>query len=58
MDTTVQVITLIEEAHDLLERFIEREHQDPDGAWESVIELQELTGRLRRLRPPRTFLPI
>ena len=56
-DDLAQVIELIDEAHILLERFIEREHCAPDIAWESVVELQELTERLRQLRPPRVFYP-
>jgi hypothetical protein len=56
-DDLTQVIELIGEAHILLERFIEREHYSPDIAWESVVELQELTERLRQLRPPRVFYP-
>lgn len=56
-DDLAQVIELIDEAHILLKRFVEREHCAPEIAWESVVELQELTGRLRQLRPPKVFYP-
>jgi len=50
-----QVLELIEEGTKVLARFIEREHYEPESAWESVVELEEITGRLRELCPPKPF---
>jgi hypothetical protein len=50
------MVNLVQQAHELLDRFLEMDAQkDSQGASDTVVELQALMDELRSLRPPRTF---
>jgi len=47
----MRVVNLVQQAHELLDRFLKVDAQDSQGASEMVVELQELVDELRVLRP-------
>ena len=51
----MRVVNLVQQAHELLDRFLKVDAQDSQGASEMVVELQELVDELRVLRPARIF---
>jgi hypothetical protein len=51
----LEVVELVHQGHELLERFLSLDSQQSARAWEAVVELQNLVEQLRRLRPPHTF---
>ena len=51
----LRVVDLVQDAHQLLDRFLDVDTQGSQRAREIVVQLQELMDELRSLRPPRTF---
>ena len=51
----LRIVNLVQQAHQLLDRFLETDAQDSQRAWEMVVELQALMDELRSLRPPGAF---
>jgi hypothetical protein len=49
------MVSLMQQAHQLLDQFLKADAQDSQRAWEMVVELQVLIDELRALRPPRPF---
>jgi hypothetical protein len=54
-DDRLAALALVNQGHDLLNRFLALDAQQTDRAWEIVVELQALLDHLREIRPPRTF---
>jgi hypothetical protein len=44
-----------ERAHKLIDQFLTRTLDQPERAWESVAELQQLMEQLQALYPAKTF---
>jgi hypothetical protein len=51
----LQTVELGKQAHRLIDEFLIREKDDPDRAWESMVELRELIDQLSDICPPRAF---
>ncbi len=50
-----RMIALVNQAHQLLDCFLEMDARDSPKAWERLVELQVLLGELRELRPAGVF---
>lgn len=46
-----KVTALLAETRKILKRFLQDENNDPESAWNSVVELRKLSSQLRRRRP-------
>ena len=44
------------QAHDLIDQFLRQVKEEPERAWESVAELQQLLDQIREFYPARAFL--
>lgn len=54
-DRLTRTIAMAKQAQSLAARFIERQTEQPELAWELLVELQALVDELRETHPPRPF---